>query len=96
MVASLQKPVAHPVDPQASAYSSNATKSDDLVTAARNHRASPHEVLEVVSGLAGALIPLILRSLGADPATASAIFLTTATDVASMGLFLSLATIFVR
>jgi magnesium transporter len=50
----------------------------------------------VVSGLAGALIPLTLRSLGADPATASAIFLTTATDVASMGLFLSLATIFVR
>jgi magnesium transporter len=50
----------------------------------------------VVSGIAGALIPLTLRSLGADPATASAIFLTTATDVASMGLFLSLATIFVR
>ena len=50
----------------------------------------------IVSGLAGALIPLTLRSLGADPATASAIFLTTATDVASMGLFLTLATIFVR
>jgi magnesium transporter len=50
----------------------------------------------VVSGLAGALIPLTLRSLGADPATASSIFLTTATDVASMGLFLSLATVFVR
>jgi magnesium transporter len=50
----------------------------------------------VVSGLAGALIPLTLRSLGADPATASSIFLTTATDVASMGLFLSLATLLVR
>jgi magnesium transporter len=50
----------------------------------------------VVSGLAGALIPLTLRRLGADPATASSIFLTTATDVASMGLFLSLATLFVR
>lgn len=50
----------------------------------------------VVSGLAGALIPLTLRSLGADPATASSIFLTTATDVASMGLFLTLATLFVR
>ena len=50
----------------------------------------------VVSGLSGALIPLILRRLGADPATASSIFLTTATDVASMGLFLSLATILVR
>lgn len=45
----------------------------------------------VVSGIAGALIPLAMRRLGADPATASSIFLTTATDVASMGLFLSLA-----
>jgi magnesium transporter len=50
----------------------------------------------VVSGLSGALIPLTLRSLGADPATASSIFLTTATDVASMGLFLTLATLLVR
>jgi magnesium transporter len=47
----------------------------------------------VVSGLSGALIPLVLRRLGADPATASSIFLTTATDVVSMGLFLGLATI---
>ena len=50
----------------------------------------------VISGLSGALIPLTLRKLGADPATASSIFLTTATDVASMGLFLSLATVLVR
>ena len=50
----------------------------------------------VVSGLAGALIPLTLRRLGADPATASSIFLTTATDVASMGLLLGLATLLVR
>jgi len=49
----------------------------------------------VVSGLSGALIPLTLKKLGADPATASGIFLTTATDVASMGLFLSLATLLV-
>jgi len=45
----------------------------------------------VVSGVAGALIPLTLKRVGADPATASSIFLTTATDVASMGLFLSMA-----
>ena len=50
----------------------------------------------VVSGISGALIPLTLRRVGADPATASSIFLTTATDVASMGLFLSLATLFIR
>jgi magnesium transporter len=42
------------------------------------------------------MIPLILRKFGADPATASSIFLTTATDVVSMGVFLGLATIFVR
>ena len=47
----------------------------------------------VISGLAGALIPLGLRKIGADPATASSIFLTTATDVASMGMFLGLATL---
>jgi len=45
-----------------------------------------------VSGVSGALVPLALRRLGADPATASSIFLTTATDVASMGLLLGLAT----
>jgi magnesium transporter len=49
----------------------------------------------VISGVSGAMIPLTLRKLGADPATASSIFLTTATDVASMGIFLSLATLLV-
>jgi magnesium transporter len=47
----------------------------------------------VVSGVSGALIPLALRKVGADPATASSIFLTTMTDVASMGIFLGLATL---
>jgi magnesium transporter len=46
----------------------------------------------ICSGISGAIVPLTLRRLGADPATASSIFLTTATDVASMGLFLGLAT----
>ncbi len=46
-----------------------------------------------VAGIAGALIPLTLKRLGADPATASSIFLTTASDVASMGIFLSLSTL---
>lgn len=50
----------------------------------------------VVSGLSGALVPLTLKRLGADPATASSIFLTTATDVVSMGLLLGLATLLVR
>ncbi|MFA6960278.1 MAG: magnesium transporter [Opitutaceae bacterium] len=47
----------------------------------------------IVSGIAGVLVPVTLRKLGADPATASSIFLTTATDVVSMGCFLGLATL---
>jgi len=45
------------------------------------------------AGVAGVLIPLLLRRFGADPATASTILLTTATDVVSMGAMLGLATI---
>ncbi|MDP3939317.1 MAG: magnesium transporter [Deltaproteobacteria bacterium] len=50
----------------------------------------------VVSGVMGVLVPVTLKRLGADPATASSIFLTTATDVASMGIFLLLATYMVK
>jgi magnesium transporter len=50
----------------------------------------------VASGVSGALVPLTLKRLGADPATASSIFLTTATDVVSMGLLLGLATLIIR
>jgi magnesium transporter len=46
----------------------------------------------MVAGLSGSLIPVILKRLGADPATASSIFLTTMTDVVSMGSFLGLVT----
>jgi magnesium transporter len=49
----------------------------------------------VASGLSGALVPLTLKRFGLDPATASSIFLTTATDVVSMGLLLGLATLLV-
>ena len=50
----------------------------------------------ICSGLSGALVPLTLKRMGFDPATASSIFLTTATDVVSMGMLLGLATILVR
>ena len=50
----------------------------------------------VASGVSGAMVPLILKRLGADPATASSIFLTTATDCLSMGLLLGLATLLIR
>ena len=49
----------------------------------------------VASGVCGALVPLSLKRFGFDPATASSIFLTTATDVVSMGLLLGLATLLI-
>jgi len=49
-----------------------------------------------ISGVSGALVPLVLKRTGADPATASSIVVTTATDVASMGLLLGLATYLIR
>jgi magnesium transporter len=49
----------------------------------------------MASGLFGVLVPLTLKRFGADPITASSIFLTTGTDIASMGLMLVLATVLV-
>jgi magnesium transporter len=48
----------------------------------------------IASGVSGAVIPIALRRFGADPATASSIFVTTATDIVSMGMLLGLATWF--
>ena len=45
----------------------------------------------MLSGIAGAAVPLVMRRMGADPASASAIFLSTITDISSMGVFLALA-----
>ncbi len=76
------------------------------LTAAAQH--SPHGILLavvvffamvgacMVSGIFGAVVPLTLKRYGADPATASSIFLTTATDVVSMGMLLGLATVLVK
>mgnify|MGYP000359682045 FL=1 len=46
----------------------------------------------VGSGVFGVTVPLVLKRFGADPATASSIFLTTFTDIIGMGLMLFLAT----
>lgn len=46
----------------------------------------------VGSGIFGVVVPLTLKRFGADPATASSIFLTTFTDIIGMGLMLFLAT----
>jgi magnesium transporter len=48
----------------------------------------------VLSCLLGTLVPLAVRKLGADPATASSIFLLTITDIIGMGFMLFLATLF--
>jgi magnesium transporter len=45
----------------------------------------------VIAGMFGALIPLIMKALGKDPATSATIFITTCTDVGGFFVFLSLA-----
>lgn len=47
----------------------------------------------ILAGMTGAAIPLILVKLGADPAIASTVFLTTVTDVAAFAIFLGFATL---
>lgn len=44
-----------------------------------------------IAGIVGAGVPQMLQRVGADPATASSIFLTKATDVVSLAMFLGLA-----
>lgn len=46
------------------------------------------------AGLAGILVPLGLKKVGADPAVASSVFVTTVTDVIGFFAFLGLASIF--
>jgi magnesium transporter len=46
-----------------------------------------------VAGLFGASIPLFLKQVGADPAIASSVLLTTVTDVVGFFAFLGLATV---
>jgi magnesium transporter len=46
----------------------------------------------LISGVFGASIPIVMRRLGIDPANASAIILTTVTDVSTLAVFLGLAT----
>jgi magnesium transporter len=45
-----------------------------------------------IAGLSGALIPMILQSMGQDPASSSSIILTTVTDIVGFLSFLGLAT----
>ena len=45
----------------------------------------------LVAGFAGAFIPTVLNRVGADPAVASSVFITTLTDLAGFVLLLGLA-----
>jgi magnesium transporter len=45
------------------------------------------------AGLAGILVPLTLRRLGADPAVSSSVFVTFVTDIVGFLAFLGLATL---
>ena len=45
-----------------------------------------------IAGFSGALIPMVLQSLGQDPASSSSIILTTVTDIVGFLSFLGLAT----
>jgi len=48
-----------------------------------------------ISGIAGAMVPLVLKKLGADPAMASSIVVTTFTDVGCLVVFLGLAALLI-
>ncbi|HEV8230024.1 MAG TPA: magnesium transporter [Candidatus Limnocylindria bacterium] len=48
----------------------------------------------LVAGIAGAMVPVVMKALGQDPAQSSSIVLTTITDVSGFMTFLGLATIF--
>ncbi len=50
----------------------------------------------IISSISGTFVPLILKRFGADPVVASSIFLTTVTDVVSMGMLLGLAALLVQ
>jgi magnesium transporter len=50
----------------------------------------------IVAALAGALIPMLLKRINADPALSGSVVLTTVTDVVGFFVFLGLATIFMK
>lgn len=50
----------------------------------------------VIAGMSGAIIPILLKKLGQDPAQSSTIILTTVTDVTGFFSFLAIATLLAR
>lgn len=50
----------------------------------------------IIAGFFGALVPMVMKSLGKDPASSATIFITTATDVIGFFVFLGLASILLQ
>lgn len=50
----------------------------------------------MIAGIFGAVIPLLLKSFRIDPAVASTVFVTTATDCFGFLVFLGLAAAFME
>ncbi len=50
----------------------------------------------MIAGLSGSVIPIVLKWIGADPALASSVFVTTCTDVGGFLTFLGLAATFMK
>lgn len=50
----------------------------------------------IVAGFFGALVPLVMKAVGKDPASSATIFITTATDVLGFFVFLGLASLVLR
>lgn len=50
----------------------------------------------VAASLAGAIIPMVLKAMGRDPAQSASIFLTTVTDIVGFASFLGLAVLFME
>jgi magnesium transporter len=48
------------------------------------------------AAISGAVIPMLLKSLGRDPAQSASIFLTTVTDIVGFAAFLGFATLFMQ
>jgi magnesium transporter len=47
----------------------------------------------ITAGFFGALVPMVMKSFGKDPASSATIFITTATDVIGFFVFLGLASV---
>jgi len=50
----------------------------------------------IAAGFAGAIVPIVLKRLGQDPAQSSSIVLTTITDIAGFFSFLGIATLLIH